>query len=377
MAFYNPTKNPFPFYKLEGEIWTNTKPLWFRNECKQNCCYKHKLTTGLNYFQLMIAPTISSLGDIASVDLRKVSDDQPLDFSIDFGLYSDTSSNRFLSIVLNAGNELLGDEYYISVETNEVFYYSEPFCISQIPKDTVTIEWSGKNKVGQMIYPPNFKHSVNVEAVISISESELEQEVESDGFGNETPTLQVLKQKMFVSFSVPNFIAQSLTAIPLHSKVNFINRYLGETPTELEKNNLNITVIATPESDNCFSFVEIVYNQNTTIKSGCDDEIRDLSIVEDGPGIVWSDDETMDDRSCNNIPCVADFKVTNHIESEDPTYIYQRRINGGSWTIILYQNGLENVTYSELEPAIVEYRAFFYQPGAPFIYTNTLKYTVS
>ena len=287
----------------------NKKPLLFRNECSQNCCYKHKLATGLNYFQLVLDEAISSLQDITDVELRNVSDNEIVDDTdISFSLYSDTSSIKYLSIILNAGNELIGSEYYLSVETTEGFYYSEPFCISQISKKMITIEWSGGKKVGKMIYPPNFKHSVNIDAIISVAESELEQEVDEDGFGNEVPNLQILKQRMAVSFLVPNFIAQSLTALPLHSKVNFINRYIGETPTELKKENLNITVIATPEADNCFSFIEINYDQNTTIKSGCDEMIINLAILE-GTELVWSDTETSEERTSGIYPYYASFEI--------------------------------------------------------------------
>lgn len=376
MSFYNASKNPFPFYNLEGEIWTNTKPLWFKNQCKGNCCYLHKIATGLNYFQLQLDNQINSVSEV-TVELRLVSDNTIVEgASISNAVFSDANSNRYLVITFNADNPLLSNEYYISVETPYGFYYSETFCISQISNKMITIEWSGSGVVGSLIYPNNYKHSVNIEATISISESEIEEETEEDGFGNETPTLQILKQRHTVSFVVPNFLAQALSALKLHSAVNFVNRKMGETPVELTDNNLNINVTVTPEIDNCFSYVEITYDQNTVIKTGCDNEIMDLSIFNELK-LGWLDTETTEDRSTNVTPWLVSMKVLNQ-ETEDLAYInFLRKLGVSSSWQLVSTGDATNTNYSiqEYSQGEIFYKAILGYATA--VETNELKITVT
>lgn len=97
MSYYNPTKNPFPFYPLEGEVWTNYKPLWFKNNCR-SCCYDHILFPGLHFFQLKISNAITNTSEINNIDIRTVADNTVMASDIQGDIYIDTSGDKYLVI---------------------------------------------------------------------------------------------------------------------------------------------------------------------------------------------------------------------------------------------------------------------------------------
>lgn len=310
MSFYNKDKNPFPFYKLEGDVWTNTKPLWFKNNCK-GCCYMHRLPVGLAYFQLQIDAEVSGATDI-TVNVRKASDNTVVaGVALTKSVLQDADGLKYLIVTAQLSQSMLGDDYYISVASGYSKHYSEVFCVSQIKDHNITIEWSSTSgKVGNMVYLNNFKHSVNIDAVIVQREPEIEEETEEDGFGNEIPTLQILKQSYEMSFVVPNFIAQALAALPLHDKVNFINKAIGEETTELVEKHKYVTVKATPELDNCNSYVEITFTDETITKTACANEVIALN---NPPmvSIVWNETSTTEPRLCEiNDTCTQTLNST-------------------------------------------------------------------
>ncbi|MGG5486252.1 hypothetical protein [Gaetbulibacter sp. PBL-D1] len=374
MSYYNTHKNPFPFYNLEGEIWTNTKPLWFKNNCASHCCYNHKIGLGTQFFQLIIDSQIVAVNQI-TVNLRRVSDNTIInDTIIDLLVYLDSTSTKHLLIALLVDASLMGDEYYISVETDFGNYYSEIFCVSTIDNKFVTIEWaSTKGLVGKLLYDNTFKHSINVEAVIVPLEPELEEETEEDGQGNEYPTLQKLRQGHQLSFIVPNFIAQAISAIPLHDKVNFVNRYLGETPTELQEKNKYVTCVITPEQDGCYSFVEISYIEETIVSTACDSPIANIELFD--LNLFWTDTEGTEDRSCDNIPCTLEATSTGNIEVFT---IVVRQISddgGNTWQTIGY--GLGDIEHTFYEPGIYSIRLFIVTQFGAQIISNILNYEVT
>lgn len=375
MSFYNKDKNPFPFYKLDGEVWSNTKPLWFRNNCK-GCCYVHRVSSGTAYFQLQISSEVSGLASI-NVNVRKVLDNTVYSgIIITKTVLSDQDGSKYLSISAELGPSLVGDEFYISVETEFQKYYSEPFCVSQIKSNNIGIEWSSTSgKVGNLVYFNGFKNYINVDAVIVPLESNIEEETEEDGFGNETPTLQVLKQNYQLSFVVPNFIAQALSALPLHDKVSFINRALGESSTELVEGNKSISVKAVPELDNCFSYVEITYTDETIIKTACASEVYPLNTPPIAD-IAWNDTGTTENRTCDfNTSCSQVLKSTEFTIDPDgnlDTLEWERSDDAGAtWTSLGFGT---TKTITETVIGKYSYRMKATDTYGLFSYSNILRY---
>lgn len=376
MSFYNKTKNPFPFYPLQGEVWTNIKPLWHRTNCK-GCCYAHKIGLGTYYFQLQLNNSINDADDVEAVNLRNVSDNEIVnDVDINFNVYLDSQSNKHLVISLLTDNDLVGSDYYLSVETVLGNYYSEVFCVVSSLAKLITIEWaSSKSRVGSLIYPESFKHSINIEAVITPTESEIEEDTESDGFGNEIATLQVLKQGHTLSFVVPNFIAQALTALPLHDKVNFINRAIGEGTTELEKKNKYITVRSTPEEDNCNSLVEINYTDELIINAGCDEAIIDIESF--AVDLLWLDTLTSEDRECE-APCsIITIIILTEGQLENIAFRERQYSTDGGETWITFEFTIPQQSQLLPEPGVYLQRVRVVHTSGFVFFSNILKTTVS
>lgn len=337
MSFYNPQKNPFPFYELEGEVWTNVKPKWHRTKCHQ-CCYKHRILVGQHFFQLPIDSSIIGAGSFNSVDLRTVSDNAVVSNTTkQLNVFADSSGNKYLMIIFEIEQSMVGDEYYISVDSDQKKYYSEIFCVAQSLQNHIGIEWaSSTSKVGQMIYALGFKHSINLEAKMVQREPELVEDTEEDGFGNEVATLQILKQGYEFSMVVPNFLAQALSAIPLHDMVNLINRSLGETSSDLNLENKYVVVNAAAELDGCNSFVEIQYVEETVTKTACSNDIVALNNppVAD---IVWDDNSGTENRSCDvDDDCTYTLRsteLTSDPDGNSDTLEWQRSSdNGQTWS---------------------------------------------
>ncbi|WP_179022059.1 hypothetical protein [Winogradskyella forsetii] len=380
MSFYNKDKNPFPFYKLEGEVWTNTKPLWFRTNCK-SCCYKHRLGVGNAFFQLPISNEVTSAAQV-SVNIRKVGDNTIVNgIAITKNVLVDSNGGKYVIINSDLQQSLVGDEYYISVDTTFNKYYSEPFCVSQLTDKYVSIEWSNSNTfVGALVYANNFKHVINVEAVIVPRESEIEEETEEDGFGNETPTLQILKQGYQLSFVVPNFIAQALAALPLHDMVNFINRTLGETSTELIESNKYVKVEVSPELDNCFSFVTIQYTDEIVTKTNC---TNDVVFLNSPPitTIFWEDTGTNEDRVCQIDGTCEQTMMANVIDPDGnlETIEWQRSDDLGlNWVSFSFAGttDIDTRTITETDLDSYQYRVKATDVNGMFGYSNILKYNL-
>lgn len=272
----NADKNPIPFFQLEGEIWTNKKTKWFRNNsnCSHVCCYTNTYYPSLHWFQLQLENTINSLDDVTSIDVRKVSDNTTVaGLTINYNIIIDSSNRKYLLIDIDITSGLIGAEYYISVETILKKYYSETFCVATQNYKRVGISWAGNCRVGNMVYSSDFKHKMNLDAIIVPLETEIEETTIENGFGEETPSLQKLKQPYMMSCVVPNFIAEALSAIQLHDKFNVFN-FRNKDPyvEEFDSSISNIKAKVVPEDNECLSFVEITFTKETIIKSNCCEE---------------------------------------------------------------------------------------------------------
>ncbi len=291
MSFYNKDKNPFPFYKLEGTVWTNTKPFWFVNNCKQNCCYDHILFPGAHTFQFPLSDSITNPNEVTEVDLRFVSDNTILVADLDRTILVDSNGKKFLIISIDFAPGIAGNKYYISVVTGFGRYYSEIICLKVQSSDMIHIEWSlEKGKVGNLIYNGNVSNIVNIDAIIIPNQPEIEEQTEEDGYGNEVATLQVLKQSFNFSFMAPNFVAQALSAIPLHDRYNIVNKSIGEINEGYDENIKTIILKVTPENDGCFSLVDFNFTKETIIKTACEDDIIEML-----PTLLVFDDQEEDE----------------------------------------------------------------------------------
>src|SRR5690606_9020308 len=153
----NIDKNPVPFYKLEGDIWTNTKPLWqHKNSNCKGYSYSNNFYPDTYYFQHKVSPSILAMSEIVSVELRKVSDNSVVAQSFEKYLYKDENEEKYLIIKTVFGSGLIGDKYYVATTTAYDKYYSEVFCVTNINYNSIGLIWSCETKVGNMIYQENF-----------------------------------------------------------------------------------------------------------------------------------------------------------------------------------------------------------------------------
>jgi len=316
---------------------------------------------------------------VSGVELRKAVDNTVIE-NLDFQatVISDSSGKKYLSIRINLLQSYVGDEYYLAITTEFGRYYSEIFCVSQISNSFIGIEWASSNgKVGEMVYFNDFKHSINIEAKIISSEPDIEEETEEDGHGNEVPTLQILKQGHELSFVVPNFIAQALSALPLHDKVNFINRSLGESPEELQIKNKYIEIKSKPEPDGCNSYVEMKYIDELVISTACTEELMALNNPPIAD-IVWDDTGTYENRNCNlDDGCSQTLRkseLTIDPDGNIESFMWQRsQDNGNSWSDL---GPGDTKTVNELSDGNYQYRLKVTDSFGLEGFSNILRYRV-
>ena len=322
MSFYNATKNPFPFYKLEGEVWTNKKPLWFSNNCNYQF-QKYPIFPGKIYFQLRVSDNISNQTDTMNINLRKVSDNTTVAAVINKTLYAHQKLNKkFVIIAIDIPSNYVNDQFYISVETDYGFYYSETFCV-KTPNNYIGIVWSSSTgRVGDLIYPLGYRNSINIDAEVIPLEPQIEVETVENGFGEEEATLQILKQGYRLSFMAPNFLAQAFSALPMHDQIQIVNRKKYDYDQDFDDEIKDVQAKITPEEDGCFSLVEISFVEETIIVTACVDEI----IPANNPpqaDIVWGDTQTTENRVCNsNGACSTSLLATEFTYDVDNNLDY-------------------------------------------------------
>jgi len=383
----NIDKNALPFNELEGDIWTNFKPKWQQNN--PNCRgyhYSNNLFPDTYYFQHMVSPSITNISEVTSVQLRKVSDNTVVAYSFVKYLYGDEIGNKYLIIKVNLASDLIGDKYYISTTTAYNKYYSEIFCVTNIKYDEVGIVWASTSKVGNMIYKNDFKHKVNIKAKIVPLPTEIEEETEEDGFGSETPTFQKLTQSYFFSAVLPNYLAQALSAIPLHNQFKVIDYLLDESGTEsFDENITKVEVKVTPEDDSCHSFVEVTYQKELILKTACDDDligIGELVAFNHPPvaDIAWNDFQSKEDRNCSTADlCEQTVLITDGTYDMDgniDTMEWERSDDEGeTWTSSGLSSGMTKI-FTETEIGTYWYRLKVTDTQAEFAYSNILKYVI-
>ena len=374
MSFYNPSKNPFPFYDLEGSVWTNFKPKWHRNNCRN---YQHTLNPGIRYFQLPLSTSVTSQSDISAIELRFVSDNSIVSASISRVIYSQGES-KTLVLTVELTNAMTTDNYYISVATNYGNYYSETFCIKPVDKNNIEIQWrSSTSVVGKLIYPIEVKQSINLNAKVVLLEPQIEEETEENGYGEETATLQILTQPYFLSCVVPNFLGEAISAIQLHDQIIVNNTLVGESETELYDSTKIISVKVTPEENLCDSYVEITFSKESIIKTTCEGQIIALN---NAPlaDIVWNDSRTTEDRECSventcNVVMLS-TEYTTDIDGDTLTLDWERSIDNGVTWASIGSGGTKSIT--ETIKGTYIYRLKATDSYGLFGYSNILKYNL-
>src|SRR5690606_4016015 len=259
----NTDKNPLPFFELENSIWTNKKTKWFRNNanCSHVCCFTNTYYPSRHWFQLQLESAFNSADYITGINVRKVSDNSIVSgLTIDFGIIIDSVNRKYILIDIDIDSSLISAEYYISVETLGLKYYSEVFCVATQNNSKVGISWGANCRVGNMVYSGDFKQKINLDAVIVPLDSQIEETTIENGFGEESKSLQILKQPYMLSCIVPNFIAEALSAIPLHDKFNVFD-FKNKQPfvNEFDGDIQSVDVKVYPVENGCQSFVEITY----------------------------------------------------------------------------------------------------------------------
>lgn len=331
MSYYNITKNPIPFYELQGTVWTNTKPLWHMNNCSGSF-QGLQLRTGIRYFQIPVGQTITSIIQVTQINLRTVSDNNVVALNFFRKMLIDGNGDHYVLLWAEFGQDQLNGQYYISVETEDLYYYSETFCIVNAIDDQLILNWKSTcGKVGSLVYDSQFQNSIAIDAVVVPLEPEIEETISENGFGDNTPTLQVLRQGYSFSMVIPNFLAQAVSAIQLHN--NFSVGINGiDSELEIFSNDFKTFVAnLTPENDGCHSFCEVTFVRETIVKSACCDEV--LAIAEFTPFTVWNDTQNDDDRTCqysDEGSCNQIITLTQSIQ-DAVSYIAQIKYEDGGW----------------------------------------------
>ena len=385
MSFYNPTKNPFPFYALEGEVWTNFKPLWFTNNCKFQY-QKHPVFPGKRYFQLRVSDNLLAQADVTAANLRRVSDNTIVAADIARTLFVlQKPVRKYVVLEIDIPDGYVEESFYVSVETNYGFYYSEPFCVKN-PNDSLGIVWSNsKGRVGDLIYPSGFQNFINVEAEIIPLEPIIEEETLENGFGEEVPTSQILKQGFTFSFMAPNYLAMALSALRLHDKIQIINRQKYDYDEDFDDDIKDVQVKVTNEEDGCFSLVSISFIEETIISTSCNDELLAANSPPQAD-IVWADTETTEERVCNNQDadpnlCKHTLLITEFTFDPDDnldTLEWQRSSFGGlTWTSLGMAGGVgDTQLVSETAEGLYYYRLKAVDTQGAVGYSNQLKYRI-
>lgn len=269
----NTSKNPLPFYPLQGTVWTNTKTLWQSNSAYcNNYKYQNKYYPGVHYFQVKILNSESP----TSIAIRKVSDDSVVaGLTINTNLFADNDGQIHVIIDVDLLSALIGDSYYVALQTNGQYYYSEIFCVANNQNDRIQIIYASSCRVGDLIYPNNFKNVINLDARLIPGEPSVEEETIEDGFGNEKPTYQKLTQSYTFSVLVPNYLAEALSALKLHNQFNVIDFFNNESGSDFDETIIAVEVQTTGEEDNCFSIAQVTFTKETIVKTACcDDEFQ-------------------------------------------------------------------------------------------------------
>lgn len=379
----NKDKNPIPFFALEGVIWTNLKPEWARNSA--NCIgyhYKNILFPDTYYFQLKISSSITSLSQITSVDLRNVSDNAIVAHTFQTRIYSDEDGEKYLLIETELDSGLIDGQYYIGVITELGNYYSETFCIKNIIYTRVGLVWASTNRVGAMMYADGFKHKLTFDAKIVPLPTEIQEDTLEDGFGNETPTLQRLIQPYVFSCVVPNYIAEAISALPLHDQFKVINYWTGESGTEeFDEDITDMEVTVTPEEDSCFSLLQVQYSVQTVIKTSCRDAIDEVVPFNSAPFayIIWDDTQTSEDRTCSvDLTCDETILIEQLYDFEgnlDYSEWEYSTDGGDNWISAGVAVG-DTKTFTEVAAAIYWYRLKAVDTAGAIGYSNILVYSL-
>lgn len=380
----NIDKNPLPFFELEGAVWTNKKPRWQKNN--PNCkgyVYKNNLFPDTYYFQHKLSKNVSKITDITSVDIRLVSDNSIVAYASEKFLFGDENEDRFLIIKINIASDLIGDQYYISTTTDYGRYYSETFCVTNVKYNEIGLVWASTNRVGNMIYQNDFKHKVNIYAKLVPLPTTIEQETEEDGFGNETPTYQKLTQSYFFSAVIPNYLAEALSAMPLHNQFKVIDYFTGESGTDtFDEAITGVIVNVTPEDDACFSFVEFTFVKQIIIKTACSEGINAIVPFNHVPVavITWNDTQTDEDRSCSTADtCVQTLLIEELYDLDGDISLiteWERSVDSGiTWSRLSFASGLTKFL-SESEVGNYHYRLKATDSEGVSGYSNVLKYVL-
>ena len=165
----------------------------------------------------------------------------------------------------------LTGSFYIELNFEEVFYYSEVFVMkeeimnSEFPNDFIKIEFWDSKDIEPIRYRNGFKQEIYLDTFIHTSDPEIEEETENDGNNNPNTTFSKLLIKQKIEVLVPDFLKIALMTLPMHDEVKVFDQNKREGKIDRTK------VTPTTVANGAFATLEIVFETDILTKTLCDE----------------------------------------------------------------------------------------------------------
>lgn len=170
----------------------------------------------------------------------------------------------------------LNGSHYFVIEIDNVKYYSEVFKMcseisdSEFSNRFVKIEYWDNKDIEPIRYRNEFKQVVYFDTFIHESEPTIEEETETDGFGNKIPTFQKMVIKQKIEVIVPDFLKIALVSMQMHENVLVYeqNKRFGK---------IDRTYISPTSEDNgSFATIEMNFETDILMKDSCTKKNKSL-----------------------------------------------------------------------------------------------------
>lgn len=165
---------------------------------------------------------------------------------------------------------LVGRHYFV-LEIGGVKYYSEVFQMcSEITtagfsdRFVKIVFWDEKD-IDPIRYRNNFKQVVYFDTFIHESDPQIEEDNETDGFGNKIPTFQKLVVRQNIEVVVSDFMKIAMLTLQMHDFVEVYekNKRSGKVDRTI--------VTGTSEDNGSFSTIELKFETDILVKSSCEE----------------------------------------------------------------------------------------------------------
>lgn len=170
----------------------------------------------------------------------------------------------------------LNGNFYFVLEIDVQKYFSEVFTMcSEIKHDSfgnnfVKIVFWDEVDVEPLRYRNNFKQILYLNTFIHTSDTEIQEDVEPDGFDNEIPTFQKLMIRQRMSVVVPDFLKTAIETIQLHENIEVFEK--NKRSGNVDRFKVN----STSEEFGSMYSLEIVMETDVLMKSSCNDDNKPI-----------------------------------------------------------------------------------------------------